>query len=98
MVCTLIDSNIRRHSGQTIVDSRGLAEWVRKNFFNLLHRNISMYISITVLPTFPKVLTRRICLKAKNFFGDHDLYSRDLDVWFRGDIGRRNWMLVTLRG
>ena len=90
MVCTLIDSNIRRHSGQNVVDSRGLAEGVRKNFFNLLHPNISMYISITVLPTFPKVLTRRICLKVKNFFGDHDLYSRDLDVWFRGDVVRRN--------
>ena len=98
MVCTLIDSNIRRHSGQTVVDSRGLAEGVHKNFFNLLHRNISMYISITVLPTFPKVLIRRICLKAKNFFGDHDLYSRDLDVWFRGEVVRRNWMLITLRG
>ena len=30
--------------------------------------------------------------------GDHCLYSHDLNVWFRGDIVRRNWMLVTLTG
>ena len=30
--------------------------------------------------------------------GDHFLYSRDLNVWFRGDIVRRNSTLVTLRG
>ena len=29
--------------------------------------------------------------------GDHFLYSHDLNVWFRGDIAWRNWMLVTLR-
>ena len=25
----------------------------------------------------------------------HSLYSHDFDVWFMGDIERRNWMLVT---
>ena len=30
--------------------------------------------------------------------GDHFLYSRDPHGWFRGDIVRRNYMLVTLRG
>ena len=27
-VCTLIDNDIRHHSGQNVVDSRGTAEWV----------------------------------------------------------------------
>ena len=29
---------------------------------------------------------------------DHFLYSHDLNVWFRGDIVRRNYMLVTFGG
>ena len=36
--------------------------------FNPLHPNISMHILHTVLYTFPKVLTRRICLTVKSFF------------------------------
>ena len=38
--------------------------------FNPLHPKISMHILHTVLYTFPKVLTRRICLPIKRF---HDL-------------------------
>ena len=38
-------------------------------FFNPLHPNIIMHILHTVLYTFPKVLTRRICLTIKGFFG-----------------------------
>ena len=46
-----------------------------------------------------RMLTRRICLRIKSFFfGDHFLYSCNLNVWFRGDIVRRNRILVTLRG
>ena len=37
--------------------------------FNPLQPNITMYIVHTALNTFPKVLTRRICLTIKNFFG-----------------------------
>ena len=37
--------------------------------FNPLHPNISMYILHTVLYTFPKELTRRICLTIKDFLG-----------------------------
>ena len=59
--------------------------------FNLLHLNISthtphcsLYISVSA--------------DKDNFFlrlrastvGDHSLHSRDLNVWFRGDIVRRN--------
>ena len=58
--------------------------------FNPLHPNISMHILHTVLYTFPKVLTRRIYLTNKSLVGDHFLYSHDLNVWFRGDIVRRN--------
>ena len=35
---------------------------------NPLHPNISMHILHSVLNTFPKVLTRRICLTIENFF------------------------------
>ena len=35
---------------------------------NSLHPNISKHILHTVLYTFPKVLTRRICLTIKSFF------------------------------
>ena len=37
-------------------------------FYNPLHPSISMHILHTVLSTFPKVLTRRICLTIKSFF------------------------------
>ena len=54
---------------------------------NPLHPNISMHILHTVLFTSPKELTRRICLTIKSFFfGDHFLYSHNLNVWFRGDF------------
>ena len=56
-----------------------------------------MHILHTVLYTFPKVLTRRICLTNKSLVGDHFLYSHDLNVWFRDDIVRRNLMVATLR-
>ena len=52
----------------------------RLNINPALHPNISLYILLTVLYTFPKVLTRRICLIIKSFIGDHFLYSRDLNV------------------
>ena len=52
--------------------------------------NISMHILHTVLYTFPKELTRRICLIIKNLVGDHFLYSPVLDVLFNSDIVRRN--------
>ena len=35
---------------------------------NPLHPNISMHILHTVFFTYPKVLTRRICLTIKKFF------------------------------
>ena len=35
---------------------------------NTLHPNISMHILHTVLYTFPKVLTRTICLSIKSLF------------------------------
>ena len=52
---------------------------------NLLHPNISLQILHTVLYTFLKVLSRRICKTIKRFFlvGDHFLHSSDLNMWFR---------------
>ena len=59
------------------------------------HTLSSVQISLTVLFTFLKVLTRRICVTIKSFFfNDHFLYSHDLNVRFSGDIVRRNEMLV----
>ena len=56
-----------------------------------LHPLIRMHCLHTVLYTFPKVLTRTICLTVRaSLVGDHLLYSHDLNVWFRGDVVRRN--------
>ena len=38
------------------------------NFFNPLYPRFSIHILHTALYTFPKVLTRRICLPIKSFF------------------------------
>ena len=58
-----------------------------------------MNILPAALYTFFKVLIRRICLTIKSFLNDdHFLYSHDLNVRFRGDIVRRNLMLITPRG
>ena len=58
---------------------------------NPLHFTISLHICQTVLYTFPKVLTRRICLTIKaSQIGDHFLYSHDLYDWFSSITVRRN--------
>ena len=57
-----------------------------------------MHILHTVLYTFQKVLTRRICLMIKSILTLLSfLYSYDLTSSFRGDIVIRNYMLITLR-
>ena len=48
-----------------------------------------MHILPTVFHTLPQVLTRRICLTINaraSLIGDHFLYSRDPNKWFRGDF------------
>ena len=50
-----------------------IVKWYRQwkilvDFFNPFYPSISMHILYTVLYTFPKVLTRKVCLKIKNFF------------------------------
>ena len=49
---------------------------------NALHPNINIYelILYTVLDTTPKVLTERICVSRASLFGDHFLYSCNLNV------------------
>ena len=60
-----------------------------------LNSNISIYILHNFIPTFLKLLTRRICLTIKaSLVGDHFLYSHDLNVWFWGDVLKRYHMLV----
>ena len=53
--------------------SVGWGKVLAKPILNPLHPNISMHILHTVLYTFPKMLTRRICLTIKSFLivGDH---------------------------
>ena len=55
---------------------------------NPLHINISVYILLCDLYTWPKVLKRRICLVS--LVGDYFLYYCNFNVWFRCDIVRRN--------
>ena len=55
--------------------------------FNPLHPNISMHILHTVLYTFPKVLTRRICLTIKSYL---KALMFDVGVILLGDIGCLN--------
>ena len=55
---------------------------------NPLHINISVYILLIDLHICPKVLKRRICLAS--LVGDYFLHSCNLNVWFRGDIVKRN--------
>ena len=60
------------------------------SLINPLNTNINMHILHAVLDIFPEVLTRRICLTIKSFFGcDHFLCSHDLNVGSRGDIVMR---------
>ena len=45
VVCTLIDNNIHHHSGQNVVDSWGVADWVYNKFWPLWWR-ISLSIRV----------------------------------------------------
>ena len=59
--------------------------------WRVLHLNISIHILHTFLLAFLILLTRRICQTiTASQVGDHFLYSRDLNVWFRDDTVRRN--------
>ena len=60
-------------------------------FLNPLPPDISIHNLHSIHSTFPKVLTRRICLIIKSCFSWWSLpYSYDLDIWFKGDFVRRN--------
>ena len=55
--------------------------------FDPLDADISTNNLHIVLFTFPKVVTRIICLTIKNFFvSDNFLYSHNVNVWFGGMI------------
>ena len=59
---------------------------------------ISMHIPHSVLCTFPKVPTWRICLTRVSSAVDRFLCSHELNVLVSCDIVRRNEMLITLKG
>ena len=66
--------------------------------FNSLHLNISMHILHTFFIHFLRNWRGEFVLQSKaSLVGNHFLYSRDLNVWFKADIVRRKWMPVTLR-
>ena len=70
------------------------------HFINTLHPNISVCIfSVLFSLHFQSCQQGKFVWQSRaSLVGDLFLYSHDLNVWFRGDIVRRNWMLVTLRG
>ena len=68
------------------------------HFLNPLHPNISMHILHTVLH-FPRCWQGEFVHQSKaSLVGDHFLYSCGLNVWFRGDIVRRNETRITPTG
>ena len=62
-VTTLFSSAYKGHFFNVLVYQTGI-----KFLVNPLHPNISLHILYTVLYTFPKVLTRRICLTIMRSF------------------------------
>ena len=89
--------DVTRCSDKRLVGCHGGKDIVRKNYFrsavyawlargfcvNPVHPNISIYILHTVLYTFPKVLTKRICLTIKSFFS---CWSFPRVFWFWGEV------------
>ena len=88
---------LNKSRGEEANESKGSRTvWAKKTFNSLypleidpLHPNISVHILHTVLCTFPKVLTRRICLTIKSFFSwwSFPLFSLfNLGVTFYGEF------------
>ena len=83
---TVKKTRIKDHSISITRDLRLYADLLQSlsnplKVINLSYLNISMHILHTVLYTFSKVLTRRICLPIKaSPIGDHFLNSHDLNV------------------
>ena len=82
------ETAVNELAGMSITSHKILAKEDVFHFPNPLHPNISMHILHTILYTFPKVLTRRICLPIKRLVpGDHFLYSLfDSRVILQGKI------------
>lgn len=57
---------------------------------NPLYPSISMHFLLTVFYRFPMVLTRRILFTITSSFGNHFLYSHELNIWFSRNNVRRN--------
>ena len=72
--------------------------WDYMLIFNPLRLNINIHFLYTLLHAFLKVLLRIIYLTGTSLVGDHFRYSWYHNVWYRSDMVRRIWILVTLRG
>ena len=100
VVCTLIDNDIRHHSGQNVVDSRGAAEWVLNKFW-LLWWRISWSIRVqTTLNHFRFVFYRNIQRQRKFLFQSVTKRRRSphvadiSQVWSHEWDVERNWSTI----
>ena len=79
-------------------------------YLNFIHPNINMHILHTVLYTFPKVLTRRICFTVKSFlswltflfilvtlmFGSGWYWKEDLEITLKGQKVNRECRQINI--
>ena len=78
VVCTVINNNVRHHSGQNVVDLRGTAEWVRNKFWPLGWR-VSLSIKLyTTLNHIRFVFYHNINGKENVFFFSERDQDRDI--------------------
>ena len=96
---------IRSSTEETHIVQRGTCSCHRPT---TLRENNLFYLknwSFNSAPLFNHSVTSKInpsrlnsTIKSSYLVSDHIFYSRNLNAWFRGDIVRRNLMLVTLTG
>ena len=96
---------IRSCTEETHIVQRGTCSCHRPT---TLRENNLFYLknwSFNSAPLFNHSVTSKInpsrlnsTIKSSYLVNDHIFYSRNLNAWFRGDIVRRNLMLVTLTG
>ena len=94
--CKIIKCTWRREFHKEVTLCVEFTRVIPPRKLNPLPPNISMDILHMVLCSFCKVLTRRICVTIKSFFGW--MIISIIGVTFMCDIVRKNKMLVTLTG
>ena len=96
-VCTCHNSGAKEQSsmGQCIIWNK----WGRKDLITLYTLSlVCIFSSLFSIHFFRCCQGEFVLQSTASLVGDHFLYSRDLNVWFRGCTVRRNQMLVSLRG